>query len=178
MGNFISISFDKDAAYKALDENEQLCLNVVDYDDESVCYVITDEKKNSQKVAEKVVRYYRDILEMQDTILEKETFYTSGNLVYSPENKTVYVSGKEIKLDRNQIMILHMLITNPHRIYSADTIAEILDKTALYCAKEDAVRAEIKRLRAKLDPNNKRYYIETRTKIGYKWKQPVEKKVM
>ncbi len=91
----------------------------------------------------------------------------SGDLRLDAENERVFVSGKEINITAKEFDVLHLLVTNPNKVYSREKLLELV-WGADYPGDARTVDVHIRRLREKIEdnPSNPRY-VQTKWGVGY-----------
>ena len=83
-------------------------------------------------------------------------------------NKKITVRGDEIKVTATEYKILHLLVSNPGRIFSIKEIYEKVWEEPFYKS-ENTVTVHIRRIREKIELNTKEpEYIKVVWGIGYK----------
>ncbi len=102
---------------------------------------------------------------------EKETaVYTCRNLTVYPEARRVTAKGEEISLTAHEFDILYLLIQNPDKVYSRESLYEQVWKGGYY-GEDNTVNVHVSNIRKKLakaDPEED--YIQTVWGIGFKLK--------
>ena len=91
-----------------------------------------------------------------------EPVLSVGELIYYPETKTVVNKGKNITLSPRELMLLELLLMNPNKVLSKETI-----ENKLYSwgdeVQSNAVEVHVHHLRKKLGKG----IVKTINKIGY-----------
>lgn len=93
---------------------------------------------------------------------------TYKNLRLFPESRKVMVKGKEITLTRHEYEILHILLQEPEKVFSRETLYERVWRGGYY-GEDNTVNVHVSNLRKKLaggDPEEE--YIKTVWGIGFK----------
>ncbi len=96
--------------------------------------------------------------------------YTCRNLTVYPEARRVVVKDTEIMLTAHEFDILHLLIRNPDKVYSRETLYEQVWKGGYY-GEDNTVNVHVSNIRKKLakaEPEEE--YIQTVWGIGFKMK--------
>ena len=94
--------------------------------------------------------------------------FRSGGLILDTDGKRILVDGVPVKLTATEYKILHLLMRNLGRVFSADEIYERVWEEEAY-AVENTVMVHIRRIREKIeiDTRNPRY-LKVVWGIGYK----------
>lgn len=91
-----------------------------------------------------------------------EPVLSVGELIYYPETKTVVHNGKNVTLSPRELMLLELLLMNPNKVLSKETI-----ENKLYSwgdeVQSNAVEVHVHHLRKKLGKG----IVKTINKIGY-----------
>lgn len=98
-----------------------------------------------------------------------EKVIVNGGLRLMTESKSVVVDGEEKHLTAKEYKILHLLISNPGRVFSAEEIYErVWDEDSDYMV-ENTVMVHIRRIREKIEvvPKNPKY-LKVVWGLGYK----------
>ncbi len=93
---------------------------------------------------------------------------THQNLNLYPQSRTVTVNGQELILTVHEYDILYLLMNNPHKVYSRETLYELVWHGGYY-GENNTVNVHVSNLRKKLkeiDPAAE--YIQTVYGIGFK----------
>ena len=93
--------------------------------------------------------------------------YTIGGLELNEENVEVSVDGSPVRLTPMEFKIVHLLIKNPGRVFSADEIYErIWNEKAV---NTDTIMVHVRNIREKIeiDPKNPKY-LKVVWGVGYK----------
>lgn len=96
-----------------------------------------------------------------------EKIATFGELKIDCESRRVYIRGKEVNLTAKEFDLLELLIFNPNKVYSRETL---LNTVWGYDYPGDArtVDVHIRRLREKIEDNpSEPKYIHTKWGVGY-----------
>ena len=91
----------------------------------------------------------------------------SGDLTLDTENKRVFVAGKEINTTSREFDVLHLLVSNPNKVYSREKLLELV-WGADYPGDARTVDVHIRRLREKIEekPSDPKY-VQTKWGFGY-----------
>lgn len=98
---------------------------------------------------------------------EKSHIYTIGGLELNEETVEVTVDGNPVKMTPMEFKILHLLMKNPGRVFSADEIYErIWNEKAV---NTDTIMVHVRNIREKIeiDPKNPKY-LKVVWGVGYK----------
>ena len=99
--------------------------------------------------------------------LEKQGILVSGDLRLDTENERVFVKNREINITAKEFDVLHLLVTNPNRVYSREKLLELVWGTD-YPGDVRTVDVHIRRLREKIEENpSVPKYVQTKWGIGY-----------
>lgn len=99
----------------------------------------------------------------------KENVIVNGGLRLMLESKSVVVDGEEKRLTATEFKILHLLMSNPGRVFSAEEIyGRVWDEDSDYMV-ENTVMVHIRRIREKIEvvPKNPKY-LKVVWGLGYK----------
>lgn len=92
----------------------------------------------------------------------------NGGLVLDTKGKRMLVDGEAVKLTATEYKILHLLMRNMGRVFSADEIYERVWEEEAY-ATENTVMVHIRRIREKIEIDSKNpRYLKVVWGIGYK----------
>lgn len=105
-------------------------------------------------------RYERRGLDTQEVVYP--------NLVINKSNYTVKVSGKEIELPPKELELLYFLATNPNKVFTREQLLEHVWGFDFF-GDSRTVDVHVKRLREKLDIQNKIWQLKTVWGVGYKF---------
>ncbi|MBU5459366.1 response regulator transcription factor [Anaerostipes sp. MSJ-23] len=99
---------------------------------------------------------------------EHKNQIVNGGLILDTDGKRILVDGEPVKLTATEYKILHLLMRNLGRVFSADEIYERVWEEEAY-AVENTVMVHIRRIREKIeiDTRNPRY-LKVVWGIGYK----------
>lgn len=92
-----------------------------------------------------------------------------GGICLDPKTKQVYVDGSPTKLTPIEYNILHLLMTHPNQVFSAEAIYQRVWKESA-CGGSDTVMVHIRRIRAKIEIDTRNpKYLKVVWGIGYKF---------
>lgn len=95
-----------------------------------------------------------------------------GDIILNTAAKQLIVRGDAVRLTATEYKILHVLMSNPGRVYSAEEIYERVWESDAY-AVENTVMVHISRIREKLELNPKKpEYLKVVWGIGYVFEAP------
>jgi DNA-binding response OmpR family regulator len=101
---------------------------------------------------------------------DKHNIIKIGGIELNDDNKEVLVDGEAVKITPLEYKILHLLMSNPNRVFSIDEIYERVWQEPAYSA--DTVTVHIRRIREKIEINPKEpKYLKVVWGIGYKFEQ-------
>ncbi|CDF59296.1 response regulator transcription factor [Thermobrachium celere] len=105
-----------------------------------------------------------------DIVANKGDIIKSGDIMIDVPSRKVNIAGKPVDLTSKEFDILFLLVTNPGKIYSRDTLLEIIWGYDYY-GDSRTVDVHIRRLREKIekDPSNPQYVL-TKWGVGYYYK--------
>jgi len=97
------------------------------------------------------------------------TRFEAGDFRIDQEAHTVHVKGREVRLTPKEFQLLTYLIRNAGRVLTPRTLlAEVWERT--YTEQLDNVRALIRQLRKKIEPNpSSPRYLKTEPWVGYRF---------
>lgn len=113
------------------------------------------------------LRRYSKYLEAVNVENSGEHIYTIGGLELNEDTVEVSVDGEPVKLTPMEFKIVHLLIRNPGRVFSADEIYErIWNEKAV---NTDTIMVHVRNIREKIeiDPKNPKY-LKVVWGVGYK----------
>ncbi|NQV26312.1 MAG: response regulator transcription factor, partial [Rhodopirellula sp.] len=92
-----------------------------------------------------------------------------GDLIISPENRSVTRSGDEVELTSTEFDLLYYLASNPGQVFSRDQLLLSVWNYS-HVGDSSTVTVHVRRLRSKIeqDPTRPRY-IKTVWGVGYKF---------
>ncbi len=101
---------------------------------------------------------------------EKDSFIERGELYLDCDGRRVYISGKEINLTAKEFDVLELLLLNPNKVYSRESLLKIV-WGADYPGDVRTVDVHIRRLREKIEANpSEPKYVHTKWGVGYYYK--------
>lgn len=105
-----------------------------------------------------------------DIVTNKADIIREGDIMIDVPSRKVNISGKPVDLTSKEFDILFLLLTNPGKIYSRETLLEIIWGYDYY-GDSRTVDVHIRRLREKIekDPGNPQYVL-TKWGVGYYYK--------
>ena len=113
------------------------------------------------------LRRYSKYLTDTSEPAENEHIYTIGGLELNEDTVEVSVDGEPVKLTPLEFKILHLLIRNPGRVFSADEIYErIWNERAV---NTDTIMVHVRNIREKIEIDPKKpKYLKVVWGVGYK----------
>ena len=94
----------------------------------------------------------------------------SGEMKLDCEGRRVYINGKEINLTAKEFDVLELLILNPNKVYSRESLLKIV-WGADYPGDVRTVDVHIRRLREKIEANpSEPRFVHTKWGVGYYFK--------
>lgn len=98
---------------------------------------------------------------------ETAKFLESGDMRLDCEGRRVYVEDREINLTAKEFEVLELLIKNPNKVYSRESLLKII-WGAGYPGDVRTVDVHIRRLREKVETNpSEPKYVHTKWGVGY-----------
>ena len=95
---------------------------------------------------------------------------SSGDLQIDRDNRRVTISGREINLTAREFEVLELLVLNPNKVYSRESLLKIV-WGADYPGDVRTVDVHIRRLRDKIETNpSEPKYVYTKWGVGYYFK--------
>ena len=117
-----------------------------------------------------LLRRFDDLGSIRET--KPEDQLQVGQIVLDTARKALIVRGEPVRVTPTEYKILHVLMTNPGRVFSADEIYERVWSSDAY-AVENTVMVHISRIREKLELNPKKpEYLKVVWGIGYVFEAP------
>ncbi len=90
-----------------------------------------------------------------------------GDMKLDLEGKRVYIAGREINLTTKEFDVLELLVTNPNKVFSRESLLKIVWGSD-YPGDVRTVDVHIRRLREKIEDNpSEPKYVHTKWGIGY-----------
>ena len=91
----------------------------------------------------------------------------SGEMRLDCEGRRAYISGKEIGLTAKEFEVLELLMLNPNKVYSRESLLQLVWGTD-YPGDVRTVDVHIRRLREKIEQNpSEPKYVHTKWGVGY-----------
>lgn len=91
----------------------------------------------------------------------------SGDLRLDLESRRVYIQGREISLTAKEFEVLELLMLNPNKVYSRESLLKLVWGTD-YPGDVRTVDVHIRRLREKVEENpSEPGYVHTKWGVGY-----------
>lgn len=103
-------------------------------------------------------------------IENSDTIVNFDNLVVDMNDYTVKINNDSVNLTKKEIEILYLLAKNPGRVYSRETLLDLLWGED-YFGELRTVDTHIKRLRAKVESASIHWDIKTVWGVGYKFER-------
>jgi DNA-binding response OmpR family regulator len=92
---------------------------------------------------------------------------TTGDLSLDSDSRRVYISGKEVNLTAKEFDVLELLLFNPNKVYSRESLLKTVWGSD-YPGDVRTVDVHIRRLREKIEENpGEPKYIHTKWGVGY-----------
>ena len=96
--------------------------------------------------------------------------FVSGDLKLDTENERVFVKNREVNVTAKEFDVLHLLVTNPNKVYSREKLLELVWGSD-YPGDARTVDVHIRRLREKIEENpSVPKYVQTKWGVGYYYK--------
>lgn len=109
----------------------------------------------------------RRFIKLNQPILENKTSVEFGGLVISPDQRTVFLYGKNIELTPKEFDILYLLASHPKKVFSVENIFQQVWGEA-YFEGANTVMVHIRTLRKKLEEDKRKdKWIKTVWGVGY-----------
>lgn len=101
---------------------------------------------------------------------KRETLLESGDMKVDREDRRVYIAGKEINLTSKEFEVLELLMSNPGKVYSRETLLKSIWGVN-YTGDVRTVDVHVRRLREKIEGNpSEPRYVATKWGTGYYFK--------
>lgn len=98
---------------------------------------------------------------------EKESVIESGDLKMDCESRRLFVKGKEINLTAREFDLLELLVTNPNKVYSRESLLNLVWGYE-YPGDVRTVDVHVRRMREKIESNpSEPKYVHTKWGVGY-----------
>ena len=92
------------------------------------------------------------------------------DLELSFDSRRVFISGKEVNLTAKEFDLLELLVTNPNKVYSRESLLEyVWGNKAMVSGDVRTVDVHVKRLREKLEGVSDKWELKTVWGVGYKF---------
>ena len=102
---------------------------------------------------------------------QKLTQIHSGDVIMDTESRRLFIQDKEINVTSKEFDMLLLLVTNPGKVYSRDSLLETIWGKD-YPGDARTVDVHIRRLREKIEPNaSEPRYVHTKWGVGYYYQQ-------
>lgn len=102
---------------------------------------------------------------------QKMTRIHSGDVLMDTEGRRLFIQDKEINVTSKEFDMLLLLVTNPGKVYSRDSLLETIWGQD-YPGDARTVDVHIRRLREKIEPNaSEPRYVHTKWGVGYYYQQ-------
>ena len=113
------------------------------------------------------LRRYTKYLNMAGSNAKEENVYSIGGLELNVDTREVVLDGNLVKTTPSEFKILHLLMKNPGRVFSADEIYErVWNEQAI---NTDTIMVHIRNIREKIEVNPKNpRYLKVVWGVGYK----------
>jgi len=113
------------------------------------------------------LRRYSKYLSVVNTFEEKNNNFTIGGLELDIDTKEVTVDGEYVKVTPIEFKILHLLMKNPGRVFSAEELYEkVWNEEAV---NTDTVMVHVRNIREKIEIDSKNpKYLKVVWGVGYK----------
>lgn len=113
------------------------------------------------------LRRYSKYLNIINNLETKNNNLVVGGLELNIERKEVYVDGENVKVTPIEFKILHLLMDNPGRVFSAEQIYENVWNE--YAVNTDTVMVHVRNIREKIEIDSKNpRYLKVVWGVGYK----------
>lgn len=91
----------------------------------------------------------------------------NGDVRLDSESRRTYIKGKEINLTAKEFEVLELLLLNPSKVYSRESLLKIIWGSD-YPGDVRTVDVHVRRLREKIEENpSDPYYVRTKWGVGY-----------
>ena len=109
--------------------------------------------------------------EKQESKSKVEPVENMEGIVVDSESRRVMIDGVEINLTAREFDILELMVNNPNKVYSRESLLQIVWGYD-YPGDVRTVDVHVRRLREKIEPNpGEPKYVQTKWGIGYYYKQ-------
>ncbi len=104
---------------------------------------------------------------LKNSDAKKDTVIQINDLKLNTENESVYIKDREIKVTSKEFDVLHLLMTNPNKVFSREKLLELVWGKD-YPGDVRTVDVHIRRLREKIEENSSfPKYVQTKWGVGY-----------
>ena len=120
-----------------------------------------------------IVRRYEKVNKQKQLV--NDHFIDHGDLHFDKDNRSLKIKGKDINLTAKEYDLLNLLVSNPGKVYSRDSLLQLV-WGASYPGDARTVDVHVRRLREKIeeDPSEPKY-VQTKWGVGYFYKGQVQK---
>ncbi len=102
---------------------------------------------------------------------KKAKLVENGDLKLDCDSRRVYICGKEINLTAKEFDVLELLVLNPNKVYSRESLLRLVWGSD-YPGDVRTVDVHIRRLREKVESNpSEPKYVNTKWGVGYYYKE-------
>ncbi len=102
---------------------------------------------------------------------KKVRIVENGDLKLDCDSRRVYICGKEINLTAKEFDVLELLVLNPNKVYSRESLLKLIWGSD-YPGDVRTVDVHIRRLREKVENNpSEPKYVNTKWGVGYYYKE-------
>ncbi len=96
---------------------------------------------------------------------------TVGDMTLDLDGRRVFIQGKEVNLTAKEFDLLELLVTNPNKVYSRESLLQLVWGYE-YPGDVRTVDVHIRRLREKIETNpSEPKYVHTKWGVGYYFKK-------
>jgi len=121
---------------------------------------------NILEVKARIKAIMRRTIKKQDSKV-RPSIVEEGDMKLDLEGKRVYIAGREINLTTKEFDVLELLVTNPNKVFSRESLLKIVWGSD-YPGDVRTVDVHIRRLREKIEENpSEPKYVHTKWGIGY-----------
>lgn len=103
---------------------------------------------------------------------DNKDIIAASDIELDTQSRSVYIAGKEINLTTKEFDILELLVTNPNKVYSRETLLDLIwGFKSGGPADIRTVDVHVRRLREKIEPSpGEPKYVHTKWGVGYYFK--------
>ena len=103
------------------------------------------------------------------TETQEKKVLKARDLELSFDSRRVFISGKEVNLTAKEFDLLELLVTNPNKVYSRESLLEyVWGNKAMVSGDVRTVDVHVRRLREKIEPSpSDPKYVHTKWGVGY-----------